>query len=196
MRHRKVVQLSERENHQVPRTADPAGADVDTAGAGACQRHQLLHRAHRRVLADQHDAGRLRHGANEGKVRQRVVAEALRHQGEGADGGRHDPDGVAVRRGARNRAVADVAGGTGPVFDHDGLAELLGQLVLDRANDVVGGATGGVRDHQCDRSRRPRLRVGDGRYRKRNAAKAMGQRLQQQAPDSGHLHLMFPVVNF
>jgi len=59
---------------------------------------------------------------------------------------------VAVGGRLGDRVDADGERAAGTVVDDDGLAELLGQRGRDDARDVVGGATGGLRDDKTDRA--------------------------------------------
>jgi hypothetical protein len=65
---------------------------------------------------------------------------------------------VAVRRRARHRSHADGGAATWTVFNHDGLAELLRQLIEHDAADDVVGVAGGERNDRGDGPARPRLR--------------------------------------
>jgi len=61
---------------------------------------------------------------------------------------------VAVGRGLGDRVDADGERAAGTVVDDDRLAELLGERRRDDARDVVGGASGGLRDDEAKRSLR------------------------------------------
>ena len=62
-----------------------------------------------------------------------------RHHRVGAD-----HQGVAVGRGAGDRGGADIAAGAGPVLQHERLAERGLHPILDRADDRIAGAAGGL----------------------------------------------------
>ena len=66
---------------------------------------------------------------------------------------RNDADGVAVGRGLRAGAGADVERPARPVLDHDRLAEALVQLLGERAHEDVAGAAGARRGDDADRAR-------------------------------------------
>ncbi|MNV73759.1 hypothetical protein D3C71_1669280 [compost metagenome] len=57
-------------------------------------------------------------------------------------GVRGDQHRVAIRRGARTGGGADHRAGARLVFNHHGLAGLLGDALADSAADLVGGAAG------------------------------------------------------
>jgi len=73
---------------------------------------------------------------------QRVVAQRLVHHARNDLAGGHYAERVAVLVGARDRFIAERAGGTRPVLDHDRLPELFLQRLRDDAADDVGAATG------------------------------------------------------
>jgi hypothetical protein len=61
---------------------------------------------------------------------------------------------VAVRRRARDRRGPNIAGRTGTVFYHDGLAKRLLQMTAHEARKNVGRTTGRERHNQVDVARR------------------------------------------
>jgi hypothetical protein len=65
---------------------------------------------------------------------------------------RNDAQRVAVGRGFRAGAGADVEGAAGPVLDDDRLAEALVQLVAERTHEDIAGAAGAGADDHPDRT--------------------------------------------
>src|SRR5262249_45737166 len=104
---------------------------------------------------DRAGGGALRYGIERAE---RVVAQRLVHDGGDDLPGGHDAERVAVLVGARDRLVAERAGGAGPVLDHHRLAEPLLQRLGDDAADDVGAAAGPERHDHLDRPLRPVLR--------------------------------------
>ena len=88
------------------------------------RRHRRMH--HHRVghIGEQRERGKILHAVERHGGEQSVVHGVHAHGVE--------QDGVAVRRGACDRAGADVAGGAGAVLDHDRLAHRLVQMLRRR----------------------------------------------------------------
>ena len=130
----------------------------DLARIGLGGRDQFLHVLGRKVRPrhdDQAGCGDLHHGIER---RLLIVAHRLVHDRRDDLAGGHDAHGVAVLVGASDRLVAEHAGGTRPVLDHDRLAELLLHRLPDDAGDDVAAAAGPERDDQADVPLRPFLR--------------------------------------
>ncbi len=70
---------------------------------------------------------------------------------------------VAIGRGPRRRLGADVAAGTGTIFDDDRLAQGAPGALRDHARDQVGGPASGEWHDQVDRPRRISLFLAAGR---------------------------------
>ena len=68
-----------------------------------------------------------------------------------------EEQGIAVRRRPGDDLRADVAGGAGAIFDHDGLSKPLGELRRDRARNDVLPRAGSEGNNEPDRLRRPFL---------------------------------------
>jgi hypothetical protein len=64
-------------------------------------------------------------------------------------------DRVTVRRGLRDRFLADRAAGAAAIFDGELLAEILAEPGIDDARGGVGAACRWIRDHHPYRTRRP-----------------------------------------
>jgi hypothetical protein len=78
-------------------------------------------------------------------------------------------DHVAVRRGLRDRFLADRAAGATAIFDGELLAEILAEPGIDDARGGVGAARGRIRHHHPHRTRRPiGLRIRRARADKRH----------------------------
>ena len=76
-------------------------------------------------------------------------------------------DRVAVRRALGHRVDAHVAGGAGPVLDHERLAKLLGERLRDEPRKDIDRAAGRKADDDAHRAVRVGLR--------RRAARERGQ---------------------
>jgi hypothetical protein len=70
-----------------------------------------------------------------------------------------DADGVAVGRGAREAADADIAAGAGDILDHQRLTERGAHRLGEDARQRVGRAAGGKRRDHGDGPRRIALRL-------------------------------------
>jgi hypothetical protein len=149
--------------HSWLKLAMPPDAKLSCAG----ERHQVVHAVDRqRRMHHQHgrDVG---HERDRREVRDWVEAH-LRVQelvhGVRAHGA--EQQGVAVRRRARGRLGADIAGGAAAILDQHRLAPLLAHLLRDHAPEDVGGAAGRPRyDHAHGFGRiglRRNLRSGEG----------------------------------
>ena len=94
-----------------------------------------------------------------------------------------EADRVAVRRGLRDRAVADDAIAAGAVDDVDRLAEILLQIRAEEARDGVGAAARAPRHDQRDRTIRIRGARRCRRTRRRRARRARaGERCMAVPP--------------
>src|SRR5262249_26450846 len=62
----------------------------------------------------------------------------------------------------------DVAGGARPIFDHEALAEPIGEPLTEQTGDDVVSAAGRKPDDQAHRSRRKGLRPGDARHHRQS----------------------------
>ena len=101
-------------------------------------------------IDDQHQRQLMQH-ADRNEILLRIVAQILverRPDAERAVGA--EQHGVTIRRRLRHRFGADIAAGTGPVFDDDLLAEPLRHRGCDRARQHVGGAAGREGDDHGD----------------------------------------------
>ena len=116
------------------------------------RRHRRVH--HHRVghVGEQRDRREILHAVERHGGEQRVVHRVHAHGVE--------QERVAVRRRARDRAGADIAGSAGAVLDHDRLAHRLMQMRCDDARQNVGRAAGRPRHQQRDRAARIGLREG------------------------------------
>src|SRR5215470_1297346 len=70
-----------------------------------------------------------------------------------------DADGVAVGGRVLAGSGADILHATWTIFDHDGMAEPLAQLLAERAHKDVADATGTRRGERANGPRRPILRA-------------------------------------
>ena len=169
---------------EMGRSANAAGAEGDRAGLLLGLGDEILHaleasgRRHQHVgkLAERDDRGEILRGV------ERQLGETGRH--DGVDRG-IDQERVAVRIGLGGLRHAERAAGAGPVLEHEGLAELLADLVEYRAADGVERTARRKRDHQLDGlARRPGLRqraLGQGG--KQNGEGEEDAALHDQVPD-------------
>jgi len=110
---------------------------------GVLGRDRRMHQAEQRRP---HDIGDRREVGDE------IVIELLiKRIVDGVDGVRHEQR-MAVRGRPRRHLGADVVAAAGPVLDHEGLPEPLGQPLRNEARDEVGAAAGRGRDQDADRT--------------------------------------------
>jgi hypothetical protein len=132
------------------RSANAAGAEGDRARLLLRLGDEILHaleapgrrHQHVRKLAERDDRGEIL-----GRI-ERQLGEAGRH--DGVDRG-IDQERVAVRIGLGGLRHAERAAGAGPVLEHEGLADLLADLVEHRTADGVERTSRRKRDHELDR---------------------------------------------
>ena len=75
-------------------------------------------------------------------------------------GDRVEEQRVAVGVGFGDARCRRRSAGAAAIYDDDGLAERIGQLVADHPRDVVGGAARRHRDHELNLTGRICLRAG------------------------------------
>jgi hypothetical protein len=126
----------------VRRGAEPAGGKVQHAGRGLGGVDQVGDRrpAFRR-RGDQHARLHAEHGDGN-EIVHRIVRQALVQGGVGPLGGRQEKERVTVGIGLGRRGGAGRPAGARPVLDHEGLADLLADLVEHDARDGIGGIAG------------------------------------------------------
>jgi hypothetical protein len=95
---------------------------------------------------------------------------------------------ISVGWRAHDRLGGDIAAGSRTVFDDEGLAEVLRQLLTDQARKDVKRAAGGEGDDHAHRLRRIGLRPRDARCgRQRGSARG-----QMQECAAGKFHFDLP----
>ena len=128
--------LLEKQTDDVADAARPKGALGSLTGVGLKPGDEFLEVVRRHVLAgdDQHRIGR--HQRDRREVRQHVVRQRIDRAIEDMCRYAADAQRVAVGGGAGDAADPDAAGGTGNVFDDDGLAERQAHAL---GQDAAGG---------------------------------------------------------
>jgi hypothetical protein len=127
--------------------AGDAGIDLARIGLGINE--QLAEILCRQRWPGDVDVRGLRNQDNRHEILLRIERQSLRHELVERDRPRRrEQDRIAVGRRLGGRGSSDIAGGAGPVVNHDLLAELLGELDAERSRQHVGGAAGRERhDH-------------------------------------------------
>ncbi|MNN26850.1 hypothetical protein D3C81_1403700 [compost metagenome] len=153
------------------RAADAGVRIGDLAGVRLGRRDHVLQRLVARVGWHGDAKGLARSARQVGQLRARVQ---LQHAelGKARDRDRDLADGVAVRRGARQRLGADHAGSAGAVFHHDRLLENAAGHLAQRAHRLVRRAAD-----------RPRADKGDGTLGIRGGQRTRAR--QQHAGNTG-----------
>ena len=146
--------------------AGPGRRIGDLAGIGLGVGDELRDRVRRHRRVHHHGVGHV----GEQRDRREILHAVERHGGEqsvvhGVHAHGVEQDGVAVRRRARDRAGADIAGRAGAVLDHHRLAHRLVQMRGDDARQNVGRAARRPRHQQRDRAGGIGLRGGGAQRR-------------------------------
>jgi hypothetical protein len=137
---------------EVRRRPNTRGAEVDLARIGLGVGDQLLHVLGREIHIGGEDQRRNSGERHRDEVLRRIERELALVQGHvrgiAGDHGQHR---VAVGCGLRHEVGAEDAVGSGPIVDHDRLAERARHLLRDHAGDDIGDAAAGVGHHPADR---------------------------------------------
>ena len=140
------------------RVAASARAVGERARLCLCGRDEILDRLVALGRLDHHHQRNVRERADGGQIGLHVEGEVGHRRRHHRERGARDQERVAVGIGLRDRAGADRLRCARAVLDHDGLADLLGDLLEHQPRDDVDGAAGRERHDHADRlPRRPFL---------------------------------------
>ncbi len=168
------------------RGADARGAEADAVRTRFRPGHEFRQRARGHVLRGHHrDIGQVPHRADPGEVAVGIVRQLAEQQRVDQQVVHADcADGVAVRRGARDRLGADIARRTRSRLDHEGLAEALLHLLARKSRHHIERP---ARREAHDHAHRP---VRPGRLRQRGRGEGQAAGRGQQRATGGHERLL------
>ena len=167
------------------RTAVAGRGHLDRARMGLRIGDELRNRRRRHRRVDHHDQGFAGDARDRRDVAQEVEAEIGIKRGADRVGRTDQQKRVTVGGGAHDRLGGQIAGGAGPVLDHEWLTEPVRQPLSNQPCEDVVGAAGGKADEEADRTRRIGLRRRHPRERREEGGQARHRQQTTARPSHG-----------